>query len=198
MEPRNSVERTGNDPLAAGFDDRRAFERLFKSCYAPLCDYVHAILGDFQASEDVVQDLFTRLWRDREGLEVQGSIRSYLYASARYRALNVLKHKAVVEKNNPILAEFIENVQQEGYSEEEELKIEQINRVLEELPPRCRAVFTASCLEGRSYGEIAARMGISVNTVKFHVKRAYREIHAVIQASPAPILVLLAVKNRFL
>ncbi|MDR1274452.1 MAG: RNA polymerase sigma-70 factor [Odoribacteraceae bacterium] len=197
MEKRDRVDREEEAPFAPGGDGRGRFEHLFKTYYAPLCDYSHAILGDYAEAEDVVQDLFTHLWNHREEIGIQGSINSYLYASVRYRALNVLKHKAVMARNNPMLVDFIENVLEEGYSEEEELKIAKINEVLGSLPPRCRAIFTMSCLEGKKYGEIADELGISINTVKFHVKKAYKEIHAAVHPIPGPLLVLLAIKNRF-
>ncbi|MDR0766540.1 MAG: sigma-70 family RNA polymerase sigma factor, partial [Odoribacteraceae bacterium] len=171
-------------------------ESLFRTYYTSLCDYAHAILGDFDEAEDVVQELFTCLLDERKEKIVRVSEKSYLYASTRYRALNVLKHKAVMQRNNPILVEFIENVQQEGYSEEEEMNIEKINRVMESLPPRCRDIFTRSCIEGKSYKEIALETGISVNTVKFHVKQAYKAIHAVVHPPVDPLLLLLAIKSR--
>ena len=177
-------------------DTREHLEQLFKTYYVPLCDYARAILGDAVEAEDVVQDLFTRLWNDKGNVETLVSEKSYLYASTRYRALNVLKHKAVVKRNHPLLLDFIEELQQEGYSEEEELKIERIKAVLDALPPRCRSVFTMSCLEGKTYREIAVELGISVNTVKFHVKQAYKEIHAVVfDPGDNALLLLLAIKN---
>lgn len=178
-------------------DDKERFEKLFRTYYAALCDYAHAILGDFDEAEDVVQEIFARLWDGKEDKTIQVAAKSYLYTSTRHMALNVLKHKAVMQRNNPLLVDFIEIVQQEGYSEEEELKIEKMTRVMENLPPKCREIFTMSCLEGKSYKEIALETGISVNTVKFHVKHAYKAIHAVVLPPVDPILLLLAIKNRF-
>jgi RNA polymerase sigma-70 factor (ECF subfamily) len=178
-------------------NSRGSFELLFKTFYAPLCDYTRAILGDSSEAEDVVQDLFTHLWKHKEEVNIHGPARSYLYASARYRALNVLKHRLVMKKNSPLLVDFIENIQQDGYSEEEEQKIEKINEVLASLPPQCRAVFTMSCLDGKKYKEIALELDISVNTVKFHVTRAYREIRSAIGTITGSILLLLAIKEAF-
>ncbi|MDR2130270.1 MAG: RNA polymerase sigma-70 factor [Odoribacteraceae bacterium] len=196
MKHNHGIDRNVNVSPAPRDDNRESFEWLFKTYYSPLCDYAYAILGDFDEAEDVVQDLFTRLLHDQKEIAAPASMKSYLYASTRHRALNVLKHKAVMKRNNSLLVEFIENLQQEGYSKEEELQIEKISRVLESLPSRCRAVFTLSCLEGKRYKEIAAEMGISVNTVKFHVKRAYKEIHAAIDSAASPLLLLLTIKNR--
>lgn len=73
--------------------DQGAFEQVFRMFYMPLCDYAVMILGDQAEAEDVVQDLFTYLWRSRQEVQVQESVKSYLFTSVRFRALNVLKHK---------------------------------------------------------------------------------------------------------
>lgn len=73
--------------------DQGAFEQVFRMFYMPLCDYAVMILGDQAEAEDVVQDLFTYLWKSRQEVRVQESVKSYLFTSVRFRALNVLKHK---------------------------------------------------------------------------------------------------------
>ena len=75
--------------------DQGAFEQVFRMFYMPLCDYAVMILGDQAEAEDVVQDLFTYLWKSRQEIRVQESVKSYLFTSVRFRALNVLKHKMI-------------------------------------------------------------------------------------------------------
>ena len=135
--------------------DQRVFERVFRMFYVPLCDYAAMILGEQAEAEDVVQDLFMHIWRSRVEIEVQDSVKSYLFTSVRFRALNVLKHKMVERKHGALLTEFIEGLQRSDYSEEEMQQIEQIKKVLQELPTQCRVVFTMSCLEGKKYKDIA-------------------------------------------
>ena len=118
----------------------------------------------------------------------QDSVKSYLFTSVRFRALNVLKHKMVERKHGALLTEFIEGLQRSDYSEEEMQQIEQIKKVLQELPTQCRVVFTMSCLEGKKYKDIANELGISVNTVKSHVMKAYKDIRARVGENTSPIL----------
>ena len=165
--------------------DQRAFERVFRMFYVPLCDYAAMILGEQAEAEDVVQDLFMHIWRSRVEIEVQDSVKSYLFTSVRFRALNVLKHKMVERKHGALLTEFIEGLQQ----------IEQIKKVLQELPIQCRVVFTMSCLEGKKYKDIANELGISVNTVKSHVMKAYKDIRARVGENTSPILFFIACKS---
>ena len=150
--------------------DQRAFERVFRMFYVPLCDYAAMILGEQAEAEDVVQDLFMHIWRSRVEIEVQDSVKSYLFTSVRFRALNVLKHKMMQQ-------------------------IEQIKKVLQELPIQCRVVFTMSCLEGKKYKDIANELGISVNTVKSHVMKAYKDIRARVGENTSPILFFIACKS---
>lgn len=175
--------------------DERAFERVFRAFYRPLCDYAVTLLGSEEDAEDVVQDLFTRVWADRQGMEVQESVKSYLFTAVRFRALNVLKRRAVEQKHSAALAEFIEDLQREDYSEEETRRVERIKEVLQTLPAQCRTVFTMSCLEGKKYSEIAAKLGITVNTVKSHVAKAYRDIRAAVDKGVKPVLYFIALQG---
>ena len=175
--------------------DERAFERVFRAFYRPLCDYAVTLLGSEEDAEDVVQDLFTRVWADRQGMEVQESVKSYLFTAVRFRALNVLKRRAVEQKHSASLAEFIEDLQREDYSEEETRRVERIKEVLQTLPAQCRTVFTMSCLEGKKYSEIAAKLGITVNTVKSHVAKAYRDIRAAVDKGVKPVLYFIALQG---
>ena len=159
--------------------DQRAFERVFRMFYVPLCDYAAMILGEQAEAEDVVQDLFMHIWRSRVEIEVQDSVKSYLFTSVRFRALNVLKHKMVERKHGALLMQ----------------QIEQIKKVLQELPIQCRVVFTMSCLEGKKYKDIANELGISVNTVKSHVMKAYKDIRARVGENTSPILFFIACKS---
>ena len=175
--------------------DQGAFEQVFRMFYMPLCDYAVMILGDQAEAEDVVQDLFTYLWRSRQEVRVQESVKSYLFTSVRFRALNVLKHKMIERKHGASLMAFIEDLQNSGYSEEEMQRVEQIKEVLQTLPAQCRTVFTMSCLDGKKYKEIADELGISVNTVKSHVMKAYRDIRARVGGEHSPVLLFIALQG---
>lgn len=155
---------------------RDAFESLFQRYYPMLCRYAATYLDEREETEDAVQDVFVYLWNNRQTLVMPKSVRSYLYTSVKHRALNILKHRAVERSHSRLLTEFIEDLSRTEYSEEEQAQIEQIRHVLSTLPQQCRTVFTMSCLEGKKYKEIAEELRISVNTVKYHILKAYRDI----------------------
>ena len=90
--------------------------------------------------------------------------------------LNILKHQLVERTHSRLLSEYWDDLLKSGYSEEEQTQLEQIQHILQSLPQQCRIVFMKSCLEGKKYLEIAEELRISVNTVKSHISKAYREI----------------------
>ena len=75
-------------------DDQRAFEMLVAEIVRPLELYARRFIGSADASQDVVQDVFARLWEHRQTLHVRGSVRAYFYSAVRNRALNVRRHDA--------------------------------------------------------------------------------------------------------
>jgi len=75
--------------------DIREFEKLFVHYYEPLCRYANQIMKDMDASEDLVQEFFYQLWKNRETLDIRISLNAYLYQSIRNNALRYLEHQAV-------------------------------------------------------------------------------------------------------
>ena len=156
--------------------DRDAFGDLFQKYYQVLCNYALTYLDDVSEVEDAVQDVFVYVWNNREVIVVDTSVKSYLFTSVKHRALNILKHQAVERSHSCLLVEFLEDLSQEEYSEEEAVQLEKIRQALQILPLQCRTVFMMSSLDGKKYREIAEELHISVNTVKSHVLKAYRTI----------------------
>src|SRR5262245_26662007 len=74
--------------IAAG--DQAAFEQVFKAHYRPLCAFALQYVKDGDRAQDLVQELFARLWQDRERTTVTTSLKSYLFAAVRNRCLNAI------------------------------------------------------------------------------------------------------------
>lgn len=154
--------------------DTTTFEELFKTNYKDLCNYCQGIVAEHEKAEDIVQDVFVYLWNNRSSIDIKVSLKHYLYSSVRHGALKLLKRQLMEQRHSPLLAEFIENLQQTEYSEEEVVEIEQMKKVLATLPLQCRNVFLMSCVDEKPYKQIAEELHISVNTVKTHIMKAYR------------------------
>lgn len=180
--------------VAVQENDPFAFERIFRKYYKALCGYVLGILGDEGQAEDVVQEVFIYFWEHREELKVENSVRAYLYTSVRHRALKLLQKQALIQKHSSKLTEFVEYMLSTEYTFEEEKAISKIKEVLQKLPQQCLKVFLMSNLEEKKYSEIADELGISINTVKSHITKAYRMIRQQIPLDFSTILLLFSLR----
>jgi len=159
-------------PIAAG--DRSAFEALFRLYYRPLCAFALGYVKDTDKCEDLVQDLFFRLWLDREKMGVTTSMKAYLYTSVRNRCLNAVKVQGRMRVLN---AESDDHIDQEARSEDEHSeRIARVQAAIELLPEERRKVFKLSRYEGLKYHEIADRLGISTKTVENQMGKAFKTL----------------------
>ncbi len=159
------------------------FKRVFDQLYNPLCNFSATILNDEAGAEDVVQEVFVKLWNKREELDVSGDFKSYVFQAVKNKSLEVLRKKksdlrhlesaiqvAYVDRDTPIQREL------DNY-----LLKEKLYNSLRQLPPKCREIFEMSKLEGLTYGEIADVMKISPKTVETQMSRAFKILRNFLQ-----------------
>jgi RNA polymerase sigma-70 factor (ECF subfamily) len=156
--------------------DKQAFEKLFRSSYVSLVRYARVLLKDHDMAEEIVQDLFFRLWQGRENLKIESSLNGYLFRSVHNRSLHYIEHLKVVSRHaGEIAAEApasSDSVTEDIYYSELQ---EKVTRVLDRLPERCRAIFRMSRFEGLKYNEIADKLSVSLKTVEADMGKALRE-----------------------
>lgn len=170
--------------------DEKAFEELYKNLYAPLCYVALKIINDRHSAEEIVQDVFSKIWFNREIIEVHTSLNSYLFRSVKNSSINELKRRQTEkesiirttsyeiwkvlldtsESNDFIIEQLISNDTQK-----------EVSRAIEALPDHCRQVFVLSRIENKSNDEIASLLNLSKNTVKSHLMNALKKISAVIR-----------------
>ncbi|TKC13309.1 RNA polymerase sigma-70 factor [Pedobacter polaris] len=153
----------------------QSFEHLFKAHYKALHAYANMILKDLDLAEEIVQNMFLRFWEKRDLLNVETSIKAYLYKSIYNDSLNYLKHEKVKVKYQ----DFTKNTTSE-LSESAAAKIEltelqfNLRIALNELPEQCRTIFQMSRFEELKYREIAEQLGISIKTVENQMGKALK------------------------
>jgi RNA polymerase sigma-70 factor (ECF subfamily) len=152
-----------------------AFEMIFRSYYQPLCRYAYSFLEDKEEAEEVVQSAFITIWEKRKSLDIQTSLKSYLYRMVRNACLNVIKHEKIKQQHVAhelaVTEATYESVAQKVYATELESKI---SEAMKALPEQCRMVFQLSRFEELKYQEIADQLQISVKTVENHMGKALK------------------------
>jgi RNA polymerase sigma-70 factor, ECF subfamily len=156
--------------------DIREFETLFRSSYVSLVKYAGALIKDQDTAEEIVQDLFFRLWHDREKLIIESSLNGYLFRSVHNRCLHHIEHKKVVERHAHEMA-FESDLNTDDPSEALQYKELQakIAAILEKLPERCGKIFCMNRFDGLKYSEIAEKLSVSVKTVEANMGKALKE-----------------------
>src|SRR5674476_500919 len=141
--------------------DKQEFEKLFRSSYVSLVRYAKRILKDHDTAEEIVQDLFFRLWQDKENLKIESSLNGYLFRSVHNRCLHFIEHNRVIARHAEEIS-YNQSENQESPSDilnYKELQ-EKIARIIEKLPERCGKIFTMSRFEGLKYNEIAEKLSV--------------------------------------
>lgn len=90
--------------------------------------------------------------------------------------MKVIRSQTLEQRHISRLTEFIEYLEQSEFSEEELSGLQKVEQAIEELPSQCKSVFLMSLVDEKSYKQIADELGISLNTVKTHISKAYRLI----------------------
>lgn len=158
--------------------DIAAFEQLFRTFAAELTDFVSTYLDTDDDAEEVVHIVFCWLWDHRFALPRPQSVRSYLYAAVRNRALNIVRDRRTEAafRDRAARATRGNDVVAASPSPESELAVHDIEHALAAalrgMPPRCREVYVLVREHGLTYAEIAVALDIAPKTVEIHMSRA--------------------------
>ncbi|HMI03987.1 MAG TPA: RNA polymerase sigma-70 factor [Pedobacter sp.] len=155
--------------------DQIAFAQIYERYLQLLFRHALDMLHDEDEARDVVQDIFQMLWEKAGELEIHTSIRSFLYASTRYRVLKRIRHSKVADQYLSTLRnEFESCVASTDQSIAEKELTKKIEAGLAKLPPKMREVFELSRVHELSYKEIAEQLDLSDHTVKRQVSNALK------------------------
>ena len=164
-------------------DEAKFIEVLFKTHYAALCRTAFRVVGDRDAAEDLVQDVFVKIWNGRQTLRITTSLKAYLHRSAVNAALNYLEKR---QRQVNLEPEALSNLQPAVNSLEESLSLKEVEARVEEaiqaLPPACRTIFVLSRYEAMSYQEIADALDLSVKTVENQMGKALKTMRHYLKA----------------
>ena len=149
-------------------DNEAAFSELYVRYKDKLYYFCLHLLKSKEEANDIVQEIFIRLWESRSFINPELSFSSFLYTMARNRILNYFRDIDIDEKVKQILSA-------QKITEEEEYQMI-LQNAISQLPPQRQKIFNMSRIESMSHKEIAAELGISVNTVQEHISEALKFI----------------------
>lgn len=157
-------------------DEYAAFRELYLLMYAPLMRFANIYTYDTHVAEDVLADVFLKLWEQRHLLNNINNLRVYLYTAVKNTALNYRNRQSKIANDSDNLA----NLQTSNPDPEEALISseisKQIKKAVNELPPRCKLIFQLAKEEGMRYKEISTILGISIKTIDNQLSIALSKI----------------------
>ncbi|HLO58410.1 MAG TPA: RNA polymerase sigma-70 factor [Bacteroidales bacterium] len=153
--------------------DKKSFTILFNHYYKDLVTFAFGFLHNLAVAEEIVQEVFIKLWENRYLLEIDRSLKSYLLKSVQNRCLNWINHlKIRSEFNNHILRyPVLSENETENYLLHSDLEA-RLQIGLEKMPVEAAQAFRMNRFENLSYPEIAEKLGVSIRTIENRISKA--------------------------
>lgn len=167
-----------------------AFEQAFKTHFKALHSYAFTIVKDDMAAEEIVQNIFLKIWEKKQDLVLDSSVRAYLYKAVHNESLNVLKHKKIKTAYQVHTLHQMKNETDNAAKKLLTGELEgKIRKALNELPEQCRTIFQLSRFEELKYQDIANHLGLSVKTIENQMGKALKLLRIKL-AEFLPLIVL--------
>lgn len=148
--------------------DKTAFNTFFRKNYKLLVANALFFTRDEQEAKDIVQDFFIEFWHKKLYLRLEGDIKGYLYTSVQHRCFNLQRKKIPDQQGTRLLA--YDEAEPNDSREEEEETLARLQEAVNDLPPQRREVLKRIYFEEKKYQDAADEIGISLNTLKTHLK----------------------------
>ena len=156
--------------------DEKAFRLLFGAYHQPLAVHVYRLTGSMELAEEIVQDVFLKIWMSREALAEIQQFAAYLFVVSKHHALNALRKIARERVRERAWATTA--LADGNAADDQDIYYNLIDQAISRLPPQQQKVYLLSRHERLKYREIAERMGISTETVKKYMQLAVAAISA--------------------
>ena len=170
----------------------QSFQQAFQQHYEPLCQYAFTLVKEEEACEDIVQEIFLRVWEKKQDLVGTEALRYYLYTATRNNCLTYLDKS----KKSPVTRlTGQETAEAPAHPRERERPAADFDALLSEalnlLPPKCREVFVLSRVSKFTYQQIAETLNISIKTVENQMGKALKILRGFIREKQAQAISIL-------
>lgn len=152
-------------------DDEVAFREIYDRYWKKLFSFATFKTSSRDASEEIVQELFTKLWERRKSLEIN-HLESYLFTALKYQIISHLR-QVIAQRNSLEISYHEVSFQTEDFLTAEAIQIA-IERAIYQLPDKTQSVFKMSRFEEKSHKEIALALDLSEKSVEYHITQALK------------------------
>ena len=169
------------------------FNSLYEEYFAQLVKFAEAIVFDSEEAKDIVQEVFFHLWDNADKIKITTSISGYLFTSVKNKALNHIKSVRITDVHNERIKEaYLYACYLEPESDDELLT--RVYSEIENFPAQMKKVLLLRTEKNMKYDEIAKLLNLSKNTVKTHLKNAFRLLREKLIPASLILLFLLLLK----
>ncbi|WP_455638954.1 RNA polymerase sigma-70 factor [Parabacteroides sp.] len=168
---------TGDERLFVALQrgDKKAFNTFFLRYYPVLCAYATQFVG-MNDAEELIQDMMVGIWEHRKEITVESSLNGYLFRAVKNKCINHLEKVRLHEQVHLLIASnWQSRFEDPDFYVVEELT-QKIEEALEKLPQTYREAFVWNRIDGKTYNEIAATLGVSSKTVDYRIQQALKSL----------------------
>ncbi|MCF0065565.1 RNA polymerase sigma-70 factor [Dyadobacter chenwenxiniae] len=172
-------------------DDKTAFAEIYRRYAKSLAGFAASKLFNLEDAEDIIHDIFVKLWEDRERLQITSNLKTYLFTLTRHRIIDIIRRNITREEYAAML-QSLANAYQPSIEQKIAAKELQqtIENSLDQLSPRVKDIYQLSREENLSIPEIAEKLQLSEQTVKNQLSTALSHLRKSVSAISVSILLL--------
>jgi RNA polymerase sigma-70 factor (family 1) len=173
--------------------DKAAFSYIFSAYYRDLVLFSVTFTKDIDNSEEIVQNIFVEFWENRDTINVNTSLKSYLLKTVQNKCLDLIRHLKIREKysNKVIENSALTENDTENYILRSELE-QNIDQVLSQLPEEIAEAFRMNRFDGLKYQEIAEKQNVSVRTIEVRIGKALNLLRKLLKDFLVATLIILS------
>jgi len=171
--------------------DRSAFSFIFTYYYSDLVNFAYTFTRDKDTAEEIIQDIFLKLWENRYSLTITSSLKSFLLRSVQNKCIDWIRHLDIQDRyrNAMMIAPLLMENDTDNYLFYSELR-EALEQALNLLPEEFSGTFRMNRFDGLTYQEIADKLGISVRSVEVRISKALQLLREKLKDYLIPVFLL--------
>jgi RNA polymerase sigma-70 factor (family 1) len=176
--------------------DEKAYNYLIETYHHKLCVYANSLVKNVYSAEDIVQNVFIKVWEQRTRLKTDHSLKSFLYKLVYNEFIDLYRKNQSLFSLEKSYYDALNGIVQEEDSEAFQRVLSAVNKEIQNLPPKCREVFILSKKEGLTNIEIAEHLDVSIKTVEAQITKAFSILRTALEEKVKSILFVLFGKRK--